>query len=907
MYISHQRDKNILKKQKESEELLSVNNLNENETDEDQEDLLNGKTDDLENDTTSKKSIKKDGFTFFTKINSEGINKKKIKEEDEENYQFAQDWLPIKDIQSGIIITTDNRYIKILEIEPINFKLRSKKDKDNIINTFYSWLKIAPVKLQFKTTVQKADPQELINNIYKKTKNETNERFLKKRDDYITYIKHLSTTQALVTKFYFIYEYEGAKSKEFDEIRRTMQTVKNMAVSYFGRIGNEIIDHNPEKTESFQAAELLYRFLNRKSSSKETFDERVQRIAKDTLITQHKVFGIDDIPEIDVKEYLTPRGIHFDHSKYIIVDGMYMNFLYINSDAYPTTVTSDWTSILTQYGEGVDVDMYFQKEDTDSTKRDLKQRGKLKRATLRNGVNSQDKREEISDNIQVTDFIKQKMQDNEELYYATTILTIYAPTYRQLMDIQDNVVSTLNSSDIKTTAVIARHEECLKMTLPLCYINKEIFQLSKRNFLTSSVASSYLFTSYSLYDPTGFVIGLNSASSALAAINNFNTRKYSNANVAIIGATGAGKTYTQMTVGYHMRLTGYQVINILPIKGFEYAKATYEIGGTFISLSADSKDRVNIMAIRPTNDIDERLLAGDAFIASPLRANKINQLMTFIELLNQGKMLEPNESVLLENALVKVYETYGITADNNSIWEDKEKGILKVMPIISDWYDEIKDDVNLEKVSVLLLPFIEGMYKNFNGQTNIDVTNKYLTFDVSAIADKYKPAFLFIAMDCAYDIIKQNRTENVALFMDEVWKMMLNESSAKFVDELVRIVRGYGGASILATQKLEDLVKNEISAAILGNIKIKIILKLEDNEADIVQQMLYLTEKEKKHIVNFTKGQAMIVANGDKAPVLIRATADEHDIFNTDANENSRYVEKLKYNMEKLNQKQAVG
>ena len=69
----------------------------------------------------------------------------------------VQDFIPIKDLRAGIIETTDGRYIKILEIEPINFMLRSEDEQYNIISTFANWLKISPMRLQFKSITRKAD------------------------------------------------------------------------------------------------------------------------------------------------------------------------------------------------------------------------------------------------------------------------------------------------------------------------------------------------------------------------------------------------------------------------------------------------------------------------------------------------------------------------------------------------------------------------------------------------------------------------------------------------------------------------------------------------------------------------------------------------------------------------------
>ena len=86
-----------------------------------------------------------------------GKRQKRRKKTKQEKLEFVQDFIPVKNIANGIIETTDGRYIKILEIEPINFMLRSGEEQFNIISSFASWLKISPVRMQFKSITRKAD------------------------------------------------------------------------------------------------------------------------------------------------------------------------------------------------------------------------------------------------------------------------------------------------------------------------------------------------------------------------------------------------------------------------------------------------------------------------------------------------------------------------------------------------------------------------------------------------------------------------------------------------------------------------------------------------------------------------------------------------------------------------------
>ena len=73
--------------------------------------------------------------------------------------------IPITDIRNGIIHTEDGRYIKILEVEPINFLLRNPREQRNIISGFASWMKISPVRMQIKVLTKKADISRHLENL----------------------------------------------------------------------------------------------------------------------------------------------------------------------------------------------------------------------------------------------------------------------------------------------------------------------------------------------------------------------------------------------------------------------------------------------------------------------------------------------------------------------------------------------------------------------------------------------------------------------------------------------------------------------------------------------------------------------------------------------------------------------
>ena len=121
-------------------------------------------------------------------------------------------------------------------------------------------------------------------------------------------------------------------------------------------------------------------------------------------------------------------------------------------------------------------------------------------------------------------------------------------------------------------------------------IDKNIYEKSKRNVLTSGVAACYPFASYEMSDKDGIMIGVNKANSSLVIIDIFNSLKYKNANIAIFGTSGSGKTFLMQLMALRMRQKNIQVFIIAPDKGHEFARACNNIGGEFIQISPSSSN-----------------------------------------------------------------------------------------------------------------------------------------------------------------------------------------------------------------------------------------------------------------------------------------------------------------------------
>ena len=267
-------------------------------------------------------------------------------------------------------------------------------------------------------------------------------------------------------------------------------------------------------------------------------------------------------------------------------------------------------------------------------------------------------------------------------------------------------------------------------------------------------------------------------------------------------------------------------------------------------------------------------------------SKKIQQVMIFFSLLIPDMTNE--EEQLVDEALIRTYADFGITHDNDSLYRDKAHTELKQMPILGDLHKHLEENPMTRRVATIIGRFVTGSAQSFNGQTNVDLANKYVVLDLSELKGKLLPVGMFIALDYVWDATKADRTQRKMIFIDEIWQLIggtSNRFAAQFCLEIFKIIRGYGGGALAATQDLSDffsLDDGKYGRAILNACKTKIILNLEPDEAQYVKETLKLTRTEIRSITQFERGEALLSCNNNKVPVLIKASSVENELITTD-------------------------
>jgi len=801
------------------------------------------------------------------------------------------DYVPVEKIQNGVIYTRDHRYVKVLEVIPVNFLLRSAQEQRNIIYSFISYLKIAPVKVQFKVLTKRADIDRHVQTVRRELAQETNAHCRELQEDYLRLIRRLGSREAITRRFFLIFEHEplpGTKrGHEEDEAIASLQTAARTAANYLRQCGNTVVLNHEDENEA--TAEILYHVLCRQESNDKPFAEKIKRVAAEYMAAGR---SMEDIP---VNEFYAPNHIDLSHGRHICIDGVYYAYLLVPAGGYKTQVPAGWLSLLVNAGDGIDLDMFLTRQPKDRMIRKLGQQLRINRSKIKETSDTNTDFDDLDGAIRSGYLLKDGLSNNEDFYYLNLLVTITAANVEDLEWKCAEMKKLLLSQDMDVQTCSYCQEQAFLSSLPLVTLEKHLFERSKRNVLTLGAASCYPFTSYEMCDDNGILLGVNKHNNSLIIVDIFDSRVYKNANIAILGTSGAGKSFTMQMMATRMRRKGIQVFIVAPLKGHEFHRACSNIGGEFIQISPASKNCINVMEIRKVDKSVDELLDGPG-VEKSLLAAKIQRLHIFFSLLIPDMTHE--ERQLLDDALIRTYAKLGITHENSTLDDPADPSRYRTMPVLGDLYEVLKESQETKRLANIINRLVHGSARTFNQQTNVSLDNKYTVLDISELTGDLLTVGMFVALDYVWDKAKENRTEEKAIYIDECWQLIganSNRLAAEFVLEIFKIIRGYGGSAICATQDINDffaLEDGKYGKGIINNSKTKILLNLEDEEARRVQSILHLSEAEVMEITHFERGSGLISTNNNNVTVEIKCSQMEKELITTDRRELQELLDK---------------
>lgn len=824
-----------------------------------------------------------------------------------------QAWLPIKDIVQGVVVTRDKRFVKVLELLPVNFYTMSSMDKSAAIEDFAAYLKIAPANLQINVLTQPFDLNGYLKLLKGYLEQETNERCRAMLEESIEYVPQLVKREALTHRFFLSFSYDPSM-KAADHTPEAVAAVLNekaeVARRYLDRCGVAVLE--PEYADNF-ILDLFYKIINKHTSQHIRLPDGVF----DMLGMVHGIYDEDTLKALEteaaapsgkkkrklfsrnktisplsrleagattIPDLIAPPDIDTHHADYLLLDGVYHAYLYISGYGYSTVVGKGWLTSLIEAGEGVSLSFQLVKQPREKTVNAIGQTTMINRSRMRDVGDTRQDFEELGDAIGAGLYLKEGMnREGQDFYYMHTLIEVIADDPDTLEQRMTAVETLCVASDMLAKRCEYKHEQAFLSFLPLLISDPDIERKSRRNALTSGVAASFPFASFELSDQKGIFLGLNLYNRSPVFLDFYDDYKYTNGNFAGFGNTGAGKSVLLQCIGKRVREQQRKVIYIVPEKGHEYIPLCEALGGQYIKLGPSSDDSIGLMDIRRFRD-DPYNARTKGLRHDSLMAEKVSWLTGWYSL--NKKNLTEEDRAYIDAALIECYNNFGITFDNASVFE--EDGVTpKRMPVIKDWYDVLMSKPQTEHLATVLTRYVSGSAISMGGPCNIDPDNPYTVIDLSGLPDDLMLPWVYAATGFATDIILQNGDVGTALLSDELWKLVgahSNPLAADYTVRMVKLIRSQGGIAGVTSQGMADMMAldgGKYGKSILDSCRIKMVMQMEEQEARLIQKVLNLTEEETKMITRFHRGEGLLCIGHNHVPIAVHVSPKEYDAITT--------------------------
>jgi conjugal transfer ATP-binding protein TraC len=585
-----------------------------------------------------------------------------------------------------------------------------------------------------------------------------------------------------------------------------------------------------------------------------------QRQREQMEIEQEFLKGITTL-----RDTIAPSSLEIQ-SAYFRLGTKYGRTLYVYG--YPRQIYTGWLSSIINIDEVIDISMFIYPVESQVVLNNLRKKVTQLEASM--SINSEHGRVRdpgLEAAIQDAEELRDQLQVGAERFFRYGLyLTIYADSLDELGFIQHKVETILGQQLVMSKVASSQQEQGLNSTIPQMTDQLQI----RRNMNTGAISTSFPFTSADLTQEKGVLYGINMHNNGLVIFDRFSLE---NANMVVFAKSGAGKSFTVKLEALRTMMMGSDVIIIDPEN--EYQRLTEAVGGSYIRLSLNSETRINPFDLPRVVDSED---ADDA-----LRANLVT-LHGLLRLMLGGAQMGPNgsytaalapsEEADLDQALIDTYARVGITSDpltHNS-----------PPPTIIDLYETLLHmGGSGPQLAQRLRKYTTGTFAGiFSQQSNIDMNNTMVVFNIRDLEDELRPVAMYIVLSYIWNKTRTEQRKRM-LIVDEAWQLMKYDDSANFLFSLAKRARKYYLGLTTVTQDVEDFMSSKMGRAIVANSSMQLLLKQSSSAVDVLSDVFKLTEEEKKRLANFPVGQGLFFAGQNHVHLQIIASPTEQALITT--------------------------
>ncbi len=532
---------------------------------------------------------------------------------------------------------------------------------------------------------------------------------------------------------------------------------------------------------------------------------------------------------------------------------------YIISE-FPQIIYPNWLYDLTNYSEPIILNQFVKPIDPQKALSGLRNRivnlsAQYFDKTEKGKLHTVDLEQAITDAKSIEDAI---VRGVEKIYSMTMYIKLSASNQSKLSKSDKALKDLAYAKQLKLYPLAYKQREGIESFLPsgVDYVNEEFYLTS------SNVSSSLPFTTATLNDLDGIFYGITIGGEKIR-FDRF-SKQSKNYNGIIFATSGAGKSFSAKLEAYRSLFRGINVYVIDPEGEFK-ALCDY-VGGTNIDINPESKTKVNPLEFFSSKVDSKEVMRTHLGVVKGLLKIWLSE-----RVYNRG---------IVSKAVNNTYNQKGILLDDLKTYS-------KPAPTITDLIKSFeKEGKEGKRIAVELLEYskkgeLGDLYDN-PSTSDVNFDSPMVVFNIQKVPDQEKQASIYYLSNFIWQKVLSNRKRKI-LIIDEAHLLLKEESSANFIEDLVRRGRKYNLGVICISQDVDDFLKSPQGSVIAKNADTALILAQKKQSVPSLVKAFDLSDIEKDYITRLTKGQALFIKGNTHSHIFIYATPHERRLYSSSA------------------------
>lgn len=527
---------------------------------------------------------------------------------------------------------------------------------------------------------------------------------------------------------------------------------------------------------------------------------------------------------------------------------------------FPQIIFPNWLYDLTNYSEPIIISQFVKPIDPQKALSGLRNRivnlsAQYFEKTEKGKLHTVELEQAISDAKSIEDAI---VRGVEKLYSMTMYLKLASQNYSKLSKSDKALRDLSYAKQLKLYPLIYKQKEGIESFLPsgVDCVNEEFYLTS------SNISSSLPFTTATLNDPDGIFYGITIGGEKVR-FDRF-SKSSKNYNGIIFATSGAGKSFSAKLEAYRSLFRGINVYVIDPEGEFK-ALCDY-VGGTNIDINPESNTKVNPLEFFSSSIDSKEVMRTHLGVVKGLLKIWLSE-----QAYNRG---------IVSKAVNQAYLKKGILLDDP---ETYSKPAPTITDVIVSFEREGKEG---KRIAVELLEYskqgeLGDLYDN-PSTSDVDFDSPMVVFNIQKVPDQEKQASIYYLSNFIWQKVLSNRKRKI-LIIDEAHLLLKDESSANFIEDLVRRGRKYNLGVICISQDVDDFLKSPQGCVIAKNADTALILAQKKQSIPSLVKAFDLSDIEKDYITRLTKGQALFIKGNTHSHIFIYATPHERKLYSSSA------------------------